>query len=193
MNFKAYDILSSILPGFLILIAGLDMLEMAFDKDLVVLYTALSFPLGYVANAISSWMEGIYFWSWGGQPSSELLSSRTAWKVPFFDGNKTRQLLIIDSGNPSATNAELFTYAMRYGGGDKDSKVEDLNANYVFSRNLLTTILLGSPFLFIRHHFDYRFYIILIPIIFVLWLRCKQRGYFYVRQILFNYLKSKQF
>ncbi|WP_448103473.1 hypothetical protein [Pedobacter panaciterrae] len=194
MNFKAYDILSSLVPGFLILLAGLNVFEIDFDKDLLVAYTTVAFPLGYVMNSLSSWLEDFYFWTWGGRPSSKMLEAGSSgvWKVKFYNSAKVRQALIDASGNSQATNDELFQYACRYATGEKDSKVEDLSASYVFARSLLTAVVIGMPVLLVQNYEDWRYWIVLIPTLFVLWLRCKQRAYFYVRQVLNNFLKIRQ-
>jgi hypothetical protein len=52
MNFKLYDILSSLVPGFLLLLATLEFLNMPFDKDMVVAYTAVAFLLGFLLSTI---------------------------------------------------------------------------------------------------------------------------------------------
>lgn len=56
MNFKAYDILSSLVPGFLVLLAGMQLFEISFNKDNIIPYTAEAFLLGYVINTLSSWL-----------------------------------------------------------------------------------------------------------------------------------------
>jgi len=48
MTFKAYDLLSSVIPGFLFLVALLNLFGKHYDKDQIVLYTVLSFFLGNV-------------------------------------------------------------------------------------------------------------------------------------------------
>ena len=50
MNFKAYDILSSLVPGFIMLLSCLPFLGYEYDKDYVIGYTAIAFGLGYLLN-----------------------------------------------------------------------------------------------------------------------------------------------
>lgn len=191
MNFKAYDILSSLIPGFLTILATLQLLDMPFDKDLVIAYTAVAFLLGYVLNAMSSWAEDFYFWTWGGKPSSNLIDGKGIWKVKFYEHAKTKRLLLDDCENVNASSDELFSTAVRYANGAKDTRIEDFNALYAFSRVLLTTVLLSTIFLLIQHFRDWRYYTVLIPMTLVLWLRCKQRGYYYAKEVLNVYLKIK--
>jgi len=190
MNFKAYDILSSLVPGFLLLIAVLITLGIPFDKDLVVPYTALAFLLGYMNNTISSWLEDIYFWTWGGKPSNCLLNGKDIWKVKFYHSAKVKSLLLAQTSSDSPSNDELFAIAMRKANGQKDSRVEDFNTMYAFSRVLLTAVLISGLPLIITNYDNWRYYVIIFPTLFVLWLRCKQRGYYYCREVLNVYLKD---
>jgi hypothetical protein len=189
MNFKAYDILSSLVPGFLALIFILHVVHISFDKDLVVAYTAIAFLLGYLMNTLSSWLEDVYFVTWGGKPSTNLLEGKDIWKVRFYQAAKAKSLLQTEASDPNATDDALFSIAMRYGNGQ--ARADDFNALYAFSRVLLTTVLLGSIFLIIENVKDWRYYAVLIPTIVIIWFRCKQRGYYYAREILNCYLKAK--
>ena len=189
MNFKTYDILSSLVPGFLALIVLLNAIDVNFDKDLILVYTAASFLLGYILNTLGSWMEGFYFFTWRGKPSSKLLNTNGPWKVRFYESAKAKALLQADSANTSAKDSELFAIAMRQANGN--ARVDDFNAIYAFSRTLLTTVLLGSAILIIHNYNDWRYYAILLPSIFICWLRCKQRAYYYAREVLNVYIKSK--
>ncbi|HEY5367416.1 MAG TPA: hypothetical protein VIJ75_00365 [Hanamia sp.] len=190
MTFKAYDILSSLVPGFLLLIAGLNTFGIYFDKDLIVPYTAVAFLLGFLNNTISSWLEDLYFWTWGGKPSNKLLDGKSVWKVPFYHSAKTKNLLIADCPNQSPSNDELFSIAMRKSNGQE--RVDNFNAMYAFSRALLTTVLIATIFLLITHYTEWQYYALTIPVFIVLWLRTKQRGYYYAREVLNTYLKQKE-
>lgn len=154
------------------------------------LTTALAFLLGYLINTISSWLEDLYFLTWMGKPSDCLLEGRDIWKVRFYQSQKVRELLKVESKNEKSTNDELFSIAMRYA-NQKDSRVEDFNATYAFSRSILTTVLIGGVFLLIRNYTDWNYYLMIMPTLLVVWLRCKQRGYYYAREVLNDYLKIK--
>ncbi|MFA1771643.1 hypothetical protein ACD591_10095 [Rufibacter glacialis] len=163
---------------------------MPFDKDMVVPYTAVAFLLGNVMNTLSSWLEDFFFFTWGGKPSVRLLEGNGIWKVRFYCSEEAKALLIAE-GKPNACNDELFSIAMRYANSQKDPRVEDFNTAYAFARVLLTTVFIGSAVLIVRNYMDWRYYAILIPILFTVWLRCKQRNYYYAREILTVYLKMK--
>jgi len=190
MNFKIYDVLSSLVPGFLLLMSVLDLFNLTFNKEMIIPYTALAFLLGYLVNTISSWLEDIYFITWKGKPSDCLLNGHDIWKVRFYHSQKVKELLREESQNDKSTTDELFSIAMRYA-NQKDSRVEDFNATYAFSRSILTTVLIGGVFLLIRNYSNWEYYLLILPTLFIAWLRCKQRGYYYAREVLNVYLKLK--
>jgi hypothetical protein len=64
MNFKIYDVLSSLIPGFIILMAVLELLNLPFNKEMILPYTAYAFLLGHLINTISGWSEDFYFLTW---------------------------------------------------------------------------------------------------------------------------------
>jgi len=190
MNFKFYDILSSLVPGFLLLLAILEFFNLSFEKDQIVPYTAIAFLLGFLVNTISSWLEDIYYFTWQGKPSDCLLNGKDIWKVKFYQSQKVKDLLKTETIEPNPSNDELFSIAMRYA-NQKDSRVEDFNSSYAFSRSLLTCVLIGGIFLLIRNFNDWKFYLMIVPTMIIVWLRCKQRGYYYAREVLSVYLKMK--
>ncbi len=189
MNFKAYDILSSLVPGFLLLIVVMVTFNIQYNTNFFVVYTALAFLTGFLNNTISSWLEGFYFWTWGGSPSNRLLDGKDIWKVPFYEGVKVKQLLIKDSTKDNPSNGELFSIAMRKANNQKNQRVDDFNSLYAFSRALLTMVLVATIFLLIKHYSDWRYYVIPIPILFIVWLRTKQRDYYFCREVLNTYLQ----
>jgi hypothetical protein len=191
MKFRFYDILSHLIPGFIIYITYLEFKEEAFDKDFVVPATAIAFVLGYFVNTLASWFEDFYYWTWGGKPSDRLLDGRDIWKVRFYEHEKTKELLSNESTGPKTKNDALFSIAMRYATPEINSRVGDFNANYAFSRVILTTILIASGFMIYMHYDSYSVYMITIPLIFISWYRSKQRGYYYAREVLKTYLQAK--
>lgn len=190
MNFKIYDILSSLIPGFLLVIVGLYFLDISYNNDFVVAYTAIAFLVGYIVNSLSSWLEGFYFFTWRGKPSTRLLDGKDIWKVRFYHSQKVKKLLESElNESVSQTNDVLFSIAMRY--TSKEGRVEDFISIYAFSRSLLTCCILGTIIYLIKNYDDWRYYITLLPTVAIVWLRCKQQGYYYAKEVLNCYLKLK--
>jgi len=190
MSFKTYDILSSLIPGFLLLLVLIPFFNLSFDKDLIVPYTAFAFLFGFLVNTISSWLEGIYYLTWNGKPSDCLLNGKDIWKVRFYQSQKVIELLKAETTKPNPSNDELFSIAIQ-SVNQKDSRIEDFNSMYAFSRSLLTSVLIGGVFLIVRNYCDFKMYLMILPTLLILWLRCKQRGYYYAREVLSVYLKNK--
>lgn len=192
MSFKPYDILSALIPGFLVLLAFLNFFGLDYDKDLVVAYTAIAFLIGFMINTLSSWFEDFYYFTWGGKPSDKLLEGKSIWKVKFYEHEKAKNILKQKCSTQNPTNDNLFAIAMRFSNSQKDSRVQDFNANYAFARVLLTTILVITIALISVNYSDWKYYVVLIPILLIIWLRCKQRAYYYVREVLNEYLKGNE-
>lgn len=190
MTFKAYDIFSSLVPGFLLLIGLQNFFELTYDKDYLIAYTALAFLFGYIANTLGSWLEDFYFFTWGGKPSSSLISGKGIWKVKIYNSATLKTFLASKTTNANPKDDELFGIAMRYTNGEKDNRIDDFNAIYAFSRTLLTTVIIGGILVLIKNYHDWRYYAVILPAIFILWLRCKQRGYYYAKEILNVYSKA---
>lgn len=192
MKFKFYDILSHLIPGFIVYIIYLQFINEPFSNDFIVPATAIAFVLGYFVNTLASWLEDFYYWTWGGKPSNQLLQGKDIWKVRFDEHKKVKELLKIDSTVPDTNNDALFSIAMRYAIPSVNSRVEDFNANYAFSRVMLTTIIIVTGFMIGRHYGSLIIYLIGIPMIVIAWYRAKQRGYYYAREILNTYLTIKK-
>jgi len=182
MNFKAYDILSSLIPGFLILLVLLNLFGFKYDKDYVIAYTAIAFLIGYVMNTLSSWLEDFYYFTCGGKPSNNLLDGKGIWKVIFYEHEKAKDSLFQESQKTNSTNDQLFSIAMRYTNGKKDSRVDDFYTNYAFSGVLLTTVLVITISQIALNYNDWRYYVTLIPMLIIIRLRCKLRGYYYAKK-----------
>lgn len=189
MTFKTYDIFSSLVPGFLLLLGIQYFFSIPYDNDFVVGYTAIAFLLGFVVNTIGSWLEDFYFYTWRGKPSSNLLSGKNTWKIRLYNHTQVHQHLSQKTSNQNPTNDELFSIAVRIANGQKDTRVEDFNAIYAFSRTLLTTAIIGGTLVLVKNYSNWKFYTVIVPIIFVLWLRCKQRGYYYAKEVINVYCK----
>ena len=191
MKFKFYDILAHLIPGFIVYLMYLEFTGEAFDKDFVVPATAVAFALGYFVNALASWLEDFYYWTWGGKPSNRLLDGKDIWKVRFYEHKKVKTMLQEEVGDEYKNNDVLFSIAMRYTTPEVNSRVSDFNENYAFSRVILTTILIASGMMIYLYYDSYKVYIISIPLVLAAWYRCKQRGYYFAREVLKTYLSQK--
>ena len=192
MKFKFYDVLSHLIPGFIILFFALYVLEIDYDNKYLVPATAIAFLVGFFNNTLSSWLEDFYFFTWGGKPSSNLINGKNFWKVKFYSSEEVKILLAKESKNRKPSDDELFSIAMRYATPEVNSRVEDFNANYAFSRAILTTVIIISFLALMRFYDNIYVYPLALIAIIITWLRCKQRAYYFSREVLKTYLKQKR-
>lgn len=188
MNFKPYDILSTLVPGFIMLLAYLPFLGFTYDKDYIIGYTSIAFGLGYLLNIISSLLEELYFKSWGGQPSCNLLNGKGIWKIEQFNHVKVKEDLKSKTTCLNPSNKELFTIAMRYAYTTKDNRLEDFSNSYAFSRTMLTCAVLSTIVIITNNFDDWRAYLSLV-VTYLFWYRAKQRGYYFSKEVLQVYSK----
>lgn len=192
MRFTIYDILSNLIPGC-IFAAFITVFYKINISNIPIIFTlAIVYALGFILNSISSWIEPILFWSWGGKPSDKLLNGKSIWKIKFYASIKVKSLLKKETDNQNASNDELFNIALRYVSIDiEKNRIYDFNAAYVFARSLFTIILILYIIGLVKYYNNYHFIIsglIATPII---WYRAKQRGYYLAKEILNNYLIVK--
>jgi len=188
INFSTYNILSALIPGFAILFLLYNFEYIKFDKEYMIPYTAVAFIIGYFVNTLSSWVEGLLYITWGGKPSDALLSGKNIWKVKFYGHEEARKKLNTESENDNPTNDELFQIAQRY--SSDNAKVNALANNYAFSRVILTTIVICFAIMLYGHYANFLMILGVLLLIFIAWLRCKQMGYYLVREVLNCYLSK---
>ena len=192
MNFRFYDILSHLVPGFIVYVALLHYLSIDFKIEFVVPATAIAFIIGYYINALSSWAEDLYQWTWGGKPSDNLLRNNDIWKVRFYQSKKVRELLANETDKNNPSYDELFNIAMRYANNSGNNRIGEFNASYAFSRVVLTTSVIISILTLIKYYYIIWLYPIAFLIIIMSWYRSKQRGYYYAKEVLSTYLHMKR-
>lgn len=61
MNFKYYDIMSSLVAGYVLLVIGMYSFQIEYNNDYTVAYLAFAFLCGYVINSVGSLLEPIYY------------------------------------------------------------------------------------------------------------------------------------
>lgn len=191
MKFKTYDILSSLISGVLILIPCLNFLGISYNKDYILFYTAVSFFLGYIINTIGSWAEFIYNWTWRGKPSDRLLDGNFIWKVKLYEYKNIKKSLLLEISEENPSNDKLFSIAMRKTVDSKNTRIQDFNAMYAFSRSILTTTIIASIFILVNNPSNILYYIISIVLIIIVWQRSKERGYYFAKEVLNQYYTDK--
>ena len=211
MNFSSYNILSQLVLGWFLIIAlllirfedsieNLESLQNISNvfKGIIVPGTALAFLLGFFINTFASWLEGFLDFSWGGKPSDKLLLEEPQtgmWKVWLYESPKIRQLLEKDFGEETDNNRKLFGVAMRNALLVKNTRIADMNASYAFSRGVFVTFLLIFLLYIVNclryGTLNWALFGVLFLFLFISWLRAKQRGYYFAREVLTVYFQNK--
>lgn len=198
MNFKNYDILSNLILGYILLMALLPMLGISFEWKASIAYLAIAYVIGYMINAIGSWIEGLYYITIGGKPSDFFLTPLDKRKkchghskIKFYHTDEVIRMIKDELNEENASTGKMFSLAMRYSNSDESTRVPDFNAQYAFARSLLTTMIILTPIILIQFHFALKAWFILLPL-FISWYRYKDRAYYYAREVLSAYLHNKK-
>ena len=207
MNFKYYDVISSLVVGYVLLVITMYSFHIEYNSDYTVAYLAFAFVLGYVINSVGSLLEPIYFFTIGGKPSTRLLNEGKedhCWlynlfvpkntgikKVCFYETANVRKILIEGLKDEHPSEDRLFCKAMREVNGEQNSRVQDFNAHYALSRTILTTILISTILVIVSHPCCWQSYLSIIVLL-ICWNRYKERAYYYAREVLNEYLRKNK-
>ena len=204
MQFKYYDTLSALISGMVLLF----ILTLAAEWDIsnvnVVILLAIAFVIGYLLNAVSAVAEPIFFWFMGGKPSNRLLTKpkpNCKGKAPkytgfcrirFYEYEEVIRLLKDELKDDTAEPEQMFDKAKTYAIANDKTRVSDFNAHYAFSRVILTLMIISTAVLMPLYYDKWWAWLIAVGVILLSGVRCKERGYYYAREILVEYLKEKR-
>ena len=207
MEFKYYDVLSSLVVGYVVLIIGMYSFQIEYNSDYTVAYLAIAFLCGYIINSIGSLLEPIYYFTIGGKPSNRLLDDgkkKHCWfynlfvpkntgikKARFYETATARKLLLKGFEDEDPKEDRLFSKAMRTVNGDQDTRVPDFLAHYALSRTILTTVLISSLLIIYANPNNWQSYLSIVLVL-ICWNRYRERAYYYAREVLNEYLKKQK-
>lgn len=204
MQFKYYDTLSTLISGVFLLFV----LSMAIGWDIkdvnVVILLAVAFILGYLINSISAMAEPVYYWFMGGMPSNKLLTPPTPncrgkvrkytgfGRIRFYEYEKAIRFLREELNDDKAEPRKMFGKAMSYSNSNDKTRVPDFNAHYAFSRVMLTLVIVSTALMMTQYYDKWWAWVISVGVILLAGIRCKERGYYYAREVLVEYIKTKE-
>ena len=204
MNFKYYDVLSTLISGVVLLFAISIVIDWNITSINVAILLSLAYVMGYMLNALSALLEPIYYWFMGGRPSDRLLrapkpSSRgntqnfTGFgRICFYEYEKAVRLLKEELNDANANEGKMFNKAMSYSNSNENTRVPNFNAQYAFSRIMLTLSIVSVGILMPKFYDLWWAWLIAVAVIILIGRRCKERGYYYAREVLIEYLKTKK-
>lgn len=197
MNFKYYDLLSSLVTGIIVCISVNIVFGLNIKLDAVPIL-AVAYVVGYFINSISALLEKVYYFLMGGMPSDVLLTpidgcKFTGYKrIKFYQVDKAIKLLKEELHDENASQGKMFSKAMSYSNGDSSTRVPDFNAQYAFSRVLLTSIIILAIIWSLKFYNCSWYWVVVITLLYLSFRRCKERGYYYAREVLTEYIHKKE-
>lgn len=195
MDIKYYDLLSTAIIG-VVIVTVVNFLFLGNIEIDSIAYLALGYLAGYFINAIGSLMEFIYYKTIGGMPSDNLLTlvPKQKWtgynRVRFYEAQRVIDTIKRELNDKNASTQKMFSCAMRKVNGCEESRVPAFNAQFAWSRTILTAILISSILFAIRFYDEWIFWVVSISLLLISWNRFKERGYYYAREVLNEYLKQ---
>lgn len=204
-KFEIYDIIGVVVPGVLLVCVlplffpGLIPLVAVLkfpEAFAVIALTALAVLIGHIIQALASACEKFVYWTWGGRPSDRVFANGLGDRyLPLDTATRIRAKL---AKSCEGGDRSLFLYAMQRA-ESAGGRTARFNALFAYHRAILVltavVILLfaGSFFGGLASTLDAkRNAIVLTSLSFFLalaWFRARQRGLYYVREVL---LKAEQ-
>ncbi|MBR5907085.1 MAG: hypothetical protein IKZ50_01665 [Bacteroidales bacterium] len=197
MSFKYYDLLSNLTIGIIVFYAIWKCFLPDSDISEWVVIPA-GYVVGYFVDAISSLIEPLLFRTICGRPSDKLLTPIPGqkWtgikKVKFYHAEEAVKALREDTRDDEADTGKMFGYAMRMVNANKDCRVPDFNGHYALSRVILTTVIFTVVIVEIKFFCVWYSWPISLAVLFLAWNRFMERGYYYAREVLNEYLKTRK-
>jgi hypothetical protein len=203
MNFKYYDVLSTLISGVVLLFVLSIVIDWNINDFNVTILLSLAYVIGYMLNALSALLEPLYYWFMGGKPSDKLLKAPKPsccgktrkytgfGRIRFYEYEKAVKLLKQELDDNKASEGKMFGKAMSYSNSNEKTRVPDFNAQYAFSRVMLTLAIVSVGVAMPKYYDFWWAWLIALAVIILTGLRCKERGYYYAREVLIEYLKVK--
>lgn len=203
-KFEIYDLVSIIVPGALIVTA----VPLAFpgiaayaghvhfpDAFAVIVLTALSIFAGHLVQSLASLIEPILNKTWGGRASEVALTKGLGDRFLPLDAAVGIRAKLVAATSPDASKRTLFLHAMNLAESSGSSRVRTFNALYAYHRALVV-LTLTAIILFIASFrggfaasLPWKQAIvvscILVALLVLFWNRTRERGFYYVREVLF--------
>jgi len=202
-KFEFYDVVGILVPGSILLAliaAGFPATTGVFatigfpDAFGVICLTAVAVFAGHLVQAISSLLEPVLDWTWGGRVSERALRGELDSRYFPNDTAQRIRTKLIKAVGSGATDRSLFLYAMQIAETSGNSRVSKFNGLYAYNRALVTLLFLGLILLVVAmvwgaaEAWPIRSKIsalaIVVLVLVIAWNRAKQRAYYYVREVL---------
>ncbi len=200
---EIYDVLSVLVPGVLVVCvvpltspavaAAIAAVKLPGEFAFLGLL-ALSVFAGYLVQALASITEPVLNKTWGGRPSELALDGKLPDRYFPADSAKRIRAKLAALAQSSASTRSLFLIAMQRAEACSSTRVTRFNGLYAYHRALvlLTTVSILLFLLSFREGLAAQLtwkqnstILVLLALLLVLfWHRTRQRGFYYVREVL---------
>ena len=195
MEFRIYDILSSLIHGVICLGTAMQLFDWSFQDYGAMYFAALAFCIGYLINTLGSWLQKALFWSFGGTPTKQMLRNRKGKiyagisNAPFYFSKELVEELKSDLQVESIIDDKFSERMQQVARQGENTRIKDFNCSYAFSRSMLISSLIISALLIYKSPCVWQTYLILIvPII--CYCRCRNRALQYAKEEGMEYLHT---
>lgn len=200
---QLYDVFSALIPGVILLcIIAIGFPEISSgvaaphmpQSFVVMALTILAVFTGHIVQAIASLLEPLLYKTWGSRPSDLALTIGLSDR--YFPKDAAERIVgkLRSAVGSTASNRSLFLYAMTLAEADKKSRAASFNASFAYHRAILILaiatvilILLSAKYGALHSLPPARLtWLVLstVALSVLLWYRCKQRAFYYVREVL---------
>ena len=201
-KFDIYDVMTSLLHGTLFLAATFVLFPQVISVErplevseilLSIIFISIAYFLGQVITSISSIIQPLLFWTWGGMPSTVVFSGHFPEKYLSSDFINLAKNALQKSAAVKLSDAALFSKAMGIARKAEGSLSERHNQMYAYNRTALTNLILMFGLLVIScscglcRNFSAGKIVAISAVLGLLlilhWYRAKQRAFYYVREV----------
>ena len=197
MEFRIYDILSSLVHGVICLGTAMQLFGWSFQDYGAMYFGACAFCIGYIINALGSWLQKALFWSFGGMPTKQIFSNRKGesyagiGNVRFYFSKELVEELKYDLQVDSILKDKFSERMQQIARQSENSRIKDFNCSFAFARSMLISSLIISTLLIFKFSNIWQTYLaLIIPII--CYFRCRNRAFHYAKEVAMEYLHIRQ-
>jgi hypothetical protein len=202
-KFDLYDVLGVLIPGSIVLglvcvtfpeIAARFSAPQFPEAFSVICLIALAFLVGHLIQAIASMFEPLLYWTWGGRPSERALQKGLGDRYLPLDTAQRIRTKLAGVVGAKASDRSLFLYAMQKAETSGNSRVAKFNGLFAYHRAMLMLIAVGLVLLLSSMGLGtlkrwplsekVQTTIAGVVLLVIMWFRSKQRGFYYVREVL---------
>jgi len=188
MTFSLYDILSKVIPGGLIFFALI--LVFPIPKDQLGEATSLIavYILGYFVETIASLVERpIIFKLFGKNPAVKLLEGGKFLHISLDRKEKLNEIIERDFKEIKDDKLSLFSTFYDVVTKKDYKRVNHFLEHYILSRNILVSFFIGG-IIYMSFNFNLTILIFFLVALIFLFLRTKQRNYYFAKEVISSYL-----